>query len=56
MLVLVEGQGIGAVLVIIDTILSLLAKLEVLTEGTLHYHVFAVACADTGDVTLCIYY
>lgn len=55
-LVLVEGQGIGAVLVMIDTILALLAKLEVLADGTLHHHLFAAACADTGDVTLCIYY
>ena len=55
-LVLVEGQGIGAVLVMIDAELALLAKLEVLTEGPLHHHVFAAARADTCDVTLCIYY
>lgn len=55
-LVLVEGHGIGAVLVMIDTILALLAELEVLAEGALHHHVFAAACADTGDVPLRIYY
>lgn len=55
-LVLVEGQEIGAVLVMIDTILALLAKLEVLAEGALHHHLFTTACAETGDVTLCIDY
>lgn len=54
MLVLVEGQGVGAVLVMIDAVLALLPKLEVLVEGPLHYHLFA--CADASDVTLCVYY
>jgi len=55
-LVLVEGQGIGAVLVMIDAVLALLAKLEELAEGPLHHHLLAAARADAGDVTLCIYY
>lgn len=55
-LVLVEGHGIGAVLVMIDAVFPLLAKLEELAECPLHHHVLAVARADTGDVTLCIYY
>lgn len=54
-LVLVEGHGIGAVLVMIDTVFPLLAELEVLAECSLHHHVLA-ACVDTGDVTLRIYY
>lgn len=56
MLVLVEGQGVGAVLVMIDAVLALLPKLEVLVEGPLHYHLFTAACADASDVTLCVYY
>lgn len=55
-LVLVEGHGIGAVLVMIDAVFPLLAELEVLVECSLHHHVLAAACVDTGDVTLCIYY
>lgn len=55
-LVLVQGQGIGAVLVMIDTVLALLPELKVLVEGALHHHLFAAACADTSDVTLCIYH
>jgi len=54
-LVLVEGQSIRAVLVMIDAVLALLTKLEVLAEGPLHHHLLA-ACADTGDVPLCIYH
>lgn len=55
-LVLVEGHSVRGVLVVIDTVFPLLAKFEVLAECPLHHHVLAVACADTGDVTLCIYY
>lgn len=55
-LVLVEGHSIGAVLVMIDTVFPLLAKFEVLADSSLHHHVLAVTCADTGDITLCIYY
>lgn len=55
-LVLVECQKIGAELVIVDTILALLTKFEVLAEGSLHHHLFAAACAYPGDVALCIYY
>lgn len=52
-LVLVEGHSVGTVLVMIDAVFSLLAKLEVLAECPLHHDLLA-ACADTGDVTLCI--
>lgn len=54
-LVLVEGHSIGTVLIMIDAVFSLLAKLEVLAECPLHHHLLA-SRADTGDVTLCIYY
>lgn len=54
MLVLVEGQGIGAVLVMIDAIFALLAQLEVLTESPLHHDLLA-SRADTGYVPLCIH-
>lgn len=52
MLVLVEGYGICGVLVNVDTVLPLLAKFEVLADCPLHHHIFAVARANTGDVTL----
>lgn len=55
-LVLVEGQGVGAVLVMIDTVFALLAKLEVLAQASLHHNLLAAARTDTGDVTLCVYY
>lgn len=55
-LVLVEGHSVGAVLVMINAVFPLLAKFEVLAECSLHHHVLAVTSADTGDVTLCIYY
>lgn len=55
-LMLVESHSVGTVLVMIDTVLPLLAKPKVLAECPLHHHVLAVACADTGDVTLCIHY
>lgn len=55
-LVLVEGQKIGAELVKVHTILALLTEFEVLAEGPLHHHLFAAACAYTGDVTLSVYY
>lgn len=55
-LVLVEGHSIGAVLVMIDTVFPLLAKFEVLADSSFHHHVLAVTCADTGNITLCIYY
>lgn len=55
-LVLVEGHCIGAVLVVIDAVFPLLSKLEVLAQCRLHHHVLAAACADTGNVTLCIHY
>lgn len=53
---LVEGHSIRGVLVMIDAVFALLAKFEVLAECPLHHHILAVACADTGNVTLCIYY
>lgn len=55
MLVLVEGHGVRAVLVMIDAVFPLLAKFEVLADRPLHHHVLAVARADARDVTLCIY-
>lgn len=55
-LVLVESQGVGAVLVVIDAVLSLLAELEELADGPLHHHLLAAARADTGDITLCVHY
>lgn len=54
-LVLVEGQGVGAVLIMIDTVLSLLTQLEELADGSLHHHLLAPR-ANAGDVTLCVYY
>lgn len=54
-LVLVESQGVGAVLVVVDAVLALLAQLEVVVEGALHHHFLGAARADAGDVTLCIY-
>lgn len=56
MLVLVESQGVGAVLVVVDAVLALLAELEELAEGALHHHLLAAARADTGDVALCVYH
>lgn len=55
-LVLVEGHRVGAVLVVIDAVLPLLANFEELADGALHHHVLAVARADTSDVTLCVHY
>lgn len=55
-LVLVEGHRVGAVLVVIDAVLPLLAKFEELADGAFHHHVLAVARADTSDVTLCVHY
>lgn len=54
-LVLVEGQEIGAELVMVDAVLALLTELEILAEGPLHHHLLAAACADPGDVALCIH-
>lgn len=54
-LVLVEGHRVGAVLVVIDAVLSLLANFEELADGALHHHVLAVARADASDVTLCVH-
>lgn len=56
MLVLVEGHGVGAELVVVDAVLPLLAQLEVLDERPLHHHVFAAPRADPRDVTLCVHY
>lgn len=53
-LVLVEGQSIGAVLVVIHAVLALLTQLEVLGQAALHHHIFAHA--DAGDVPLSIHY
>lgn len=55
-LMLVEGHSVRGVLVMIDAVFPLLAKFEVLAECPLHHHILTVACADTGNVTLCIYY
>lgn len=56
MLVLVEGQGVGAVLVMIDAVLPLLTQLEELADGSLHHHILAAPGADPGDVALGVHH
>lgn len=47
-LVLVERQCVGAVLVLVHTVLAFLTQAEVGTRGTLYDRLFAVASVDTG--------
>lgn len=54
-LVLVERQHVGAVLVVVDAVFPLLAEFEVLAESSLHHHVLT-ARADSSDVPLCVHH
>lgn len=51
-LVLVESQSIGAILVLVDTILAFLTQAEIGARGPLHDRVFGVAHAETGHFCL----
>lgn len=48
-LVLVERQSVGAILVLVGAVLAFLTQAEV---GTLQKHVFGAARVETGDVCL----
>ena len=54
-LVLVQSQRVGAVLVVVDPVLPLLAQLEEVPKGALH-HVLGAARADPRHVSLRVHH